>query len=143
MGRAKLPQARIEPRGVDGHLAQLKAEARQHARVAGAVGAFLARVLGWTAFAGATVAVLVWLAPPPSNPRLDDLKRIQADFQRSQANMEQARRAMEQIQRANELRLMEEIRQVPPMPTYDVSQLRDLAVPTERAPSKKPPKPTR
>lgn len=87
MGRAKLPEARIEPRGVSGHVAQLKAEVRERARVAGAVGAFLAHVLGWTAFAGGTVAVLVWLAPPPRNPRLDEIRRLHDDFARTQAQL--------------------------------------------------------
>lgn len=135
MERAKLPEARIEPRGVSGHVAQLKAEVRERARVAGAVGAFLARVVGWTAFAGGTVAVLVWLAPPPRSPRLDEIRRLQDDFARTQVNMEQARRAMEQMERVNQLRAIEGLQQyqvpVPARnadlgslrpPTYDIGQ---------------------
>src|SRR5262245_52823280 len=133
MGRAKLPEARIEPRGVDGHLAQLKAEARQHARVAGAVGVFLARVVGWTAFAAGTVAVLVWLAPPPKNPRLDEIRRMQADFQRYQINIAETQRSLELMQQIDQERLMQNLRienmQVPAynasalaMPSYDWKQ---------------------
>lgn len=84
MGRAKLPEARIAPRGVEGHLAKLRAEAREGTRVAGAIGVRVARILGWTAFAGGTVAVLAWLAPPPHSPQLDELRRIQTDVQRQQ-----------------------------------------------------------
>jgi hypothetical protein len=110
MGRAKLPEARIEPRGVDGHLARLKADARQHARAAGRVGVVVARVVGWTSFAASIVALLVWLAPPPRmGPQFDDLRRIQADVARSQANLEQARRAMEQWQHINQMRLTQDV----------------------------------
>lgn len=141
MGRAKLPEARIEPRGVGGHLAQLKAEVREQARVAGAIGAFLARVIGWTAFAAGTVAVLVWLAPPPRNPRLDEIRRLQDDFARSQANIESARRAMEQLRHVNQVDLRQYQVHVPPYnpdlstyrapsssgaPTYDIGDLTNL-----------------
>jgi hypothetical protein len=123
MGRAKLPEARVEPRGVGGHLAQLKAQARESARVAGAAGVVVARVVGWTAFAGGAVALLVWLAPPPRNPQLDNLRNIQADIQRSQANLEQMRRSLETMQRLDHARLIESLGNYKPMPPYDVDQV--------------------
>jgi hypothetical protein len=113
MGRAKLPEARIEPRGVEGHLARLRAEAREGTRVAGAIGLRVARILGWTAFAGGTLAMLVWLAPPRRNPQLDEIRRIQADFQRQQLNMEATRRALEVWQSQNNVRLSQDLQRVP------------------------------
>lgn len=98
MGRAHLPEARVEPRGVGGRLAQLEAQARHHARTARAIGVVVVQVIGWTAFVAATVALLAWLAPPPRSAQLDDIRRLQEDFARSQVQMEMARRAMERIQ---------------------------------------------
>jgi hypothetical protein len=126
MGRAKLPEARIEPRGVEGHLAKLRAEAREGTRVAGAIGVRVARVLGWTAFAAGAVAVLAWLAPPPHSPPLDEIRRIQADFQRQQLNMEATQRALEVWQSQESFRLSQDLQRVqampvPTYPTYDWS----------------------
>ncbi|HUQ07375.1 MAG TPA: hypothetical protein VM261_33010 [Kofleriaceae bacterium] len=152
MGRAKLPEARIEPRGVDGHLAQLKAEARQHARTAGKVGVVVARVVGWTTFTAGTVALLVWLAPPPKNARLDEVQRIQADFQRYQMNMLETQRALDQWQHASELRLFESTRaiQLPtfeaiparPLPSYDWKRNADFTIPAFPDPSTSYPLPS-
>lgn len=99
MGRAPLPEARIEPRGVSGRLEQLGAEARQRARAAGRVGVLLARVLGATAAVACSIAMLVWLAPQPRSPQLDELERMQRDFHRSQQQMEQLRHNVEAMQR--------------------------------------------
>ncbi len=144
MGRAKLPEARIEPRGVDGHLAQLKAEARQHARVASKIGVVVARVVRWTSFGPGTVAVLVWLAPPPKNARLDEIQRIQADFQRYQMNIAETQRALDAWQRANEMSVFETTRliQVPTfeatattLPSYDWSTSAGVTIPALPEPS--------
>lgn len=104
MGRVQLPEARVEPRGLGGRLAQLEAQARQHGRTARAIGVVVVQVIGWTAFVAATVALLAWLAPPPRSAQLDDLRRLQEDFARSQVQMDMARRAMEQLQ-VEQLRL--------------------------------------
>lgn len=119
MGRAKLPEARVEPRGVGGHLARLRAHAREKSRAAARAGALIARVVGWSAFAAGTVAFLVWIAPPPRSANLDDIRRIQADFQRSQRNMIEAQRALEQLNRVdlNNLNL-NTYQLTQPMPVY-------------------------
>jgi hypothetical protein len=120
MGRAKLPEARIEPRGVEGHLAKLRAEAREGTRVAGKIGVGIARILGWTAFAGGAVAILAMLAPPPRTPQLDEIRRIQADFQRQQLNLEATQRALDTWQSQQNLQLMQDLQRVQsmPVPTY-------------------------
>jgi hypothetical protein len=132
MGRVRLPKARIEPRGVEGHLAQLKAEARRHGRIARAAGVLLARIVGWTAFTAGTVALLVWLAPPPKSPRLDEVPRIQADFQRYQLNLEASQRALE-LYRMNDARFLQNTRidlHAYDFRPFDATAIRAASIPT-------------
>jgi hypothetical protein len=122
MGRVRLPKARIEPRGVEGHLAQLKAEARRHGRVARAAGVLLARIVGWTAFTAGTVAL----------PRLDEVPRIQADFQRYQLNLEASQRALE-LYRMNDARFLQNTRidlHAYDFRPFDATAIRAASIPT-------------
>jgi hypothetical protein len=129
MGRANLPEARIEPRGVEGHLAKLRAEARQGSRVAGAIGVKIARALGWTAFAGGAVAVLAMITPPPRSPQLDELRRIQTDFQRQRLDIEATQRALQVWQTQQSFQLSPDLQNMRATPLPDVRVYPPASVP--------------